>query len=470
MKKFYFLCFGLYFSFLVNPTLTFSGVSEDEARKIIQSISTYGIQPYHLLSKKAQDRVSPVFILGTSLKAPEISVNYVNLESRTEEEVRDAVHIAVFEETRGIFGIAHERVWPLHSPLNALGNAKDQAAGLQEFSDRLSSTLVFILTPPQELRKLTQKEIDESEIFQKMEMLPGTSLAFYSLYSIGHNDGLYQGRGRCLDEAFLSNSQIKKTNAIVEIKTQLSFPYSSIQAILSPTKYLDEVNSVFAQYPRIKIIEVQSRPTAVNKVSDFLEIFYKESFFKKDEIFRVDPKIYSRYQGPVQWVSAPDYEDALMKLQSSEGKVFSIHAVRLPTKYDFSVRFIENSDSSEELLKKIKASVLQQYPSGAAWVAVNKVFTTDFSDSGLFGLSNTTDAEFFRKIRENFQDFIPLLEDLKKAKGDFLMAKVKGGLTDAQKEQLTQEGAFFTPCLEDESSDMVAFLKSSKSQISKIIK
>lgn len=293
-----------------------------------------------LTSIKARGLCAPASLRGagsltnktfqTAATSASLCVNYLNLENASERERLLALQTALYEEYYGVYGILVERPFPFQ-------RKSHDALFKEELEARLMSSIVFILSPP--------------TIWPHSALLPGaerntkTEVAYYELgLTYNSSDGFSQTRGRSL----VSGKSLPYTNRVTEIKTEKPFHSSDILTILTPEHLYESVREIL---PETCVTSVPSRAVELNKLPEMLSICHNESL-----------------QCSVT-VNAPDFETALLGLRN---KKFSIHALRLHTPCDLTVRAVSNVEAKRDVVEQVNGTVMVQYDDGSGFVCMSK--------------------------------------------------------------------------------------------------
>lgn len=372
---------------LVKPPII--EIQQNHIRKTLESILKNGL--CSLKKIPSNDAIPNKTFTDESTHS--LCVNYLNLVGCTTEERRAAIQTAVYEEYTGILGVALERTWPLQK----IDNEKIAQA---ELIDRLINVVVFILEPPKNHPL-------------KAQPFNGTSpvdLAFYEGNAddlTGASDGFSQSRGKLLSNKSLT------TKHVTEIKTLHTFNLKEIKAILVPEPLFELVKTIFIK-TRIDILAVPTEVFLLEKIPEMLFLLHNQKLNK-----------------PLN-VHAPKFEEALNNFVKNQNcNQFSIHAVRLHTPFDFTVRFLKNIETHTSLIKKIEATIFDKHGDDG-WVLVHKCFS----------VSKKANIEQLKKLGVS-QKSIHLTEaeavagdaliaQLMKAKGENKMGNVYAALTTAQ--------------------------------------
>lgn len=259
-----------------------------------------------------------------------ICVNYVNLKDASLEEKNLAYAAAFDEEYLGVSGISLERNHPLQRVTNP-------EISHQEIQQRIMHQVVFVLAPP----KISPR---------RMIVHEGKSPAEFAFYSSTLDDGFSQAR----EKSVFTNQNVLDCNRVTEIKTSVTFESKDMIAILAPEFLYDMCRSVFSD---IEIISINSSKKTLKCLPKMLQMCFDESL---SEPLSLD---------------VPDYASALDKFCAARKLTqFSLHAVRLNTPFDFSLRPIYNWHKHEAFLLSIKAQMAYEHHEHQAWFWVHKQY------------------------------------------------------------------------------------------------
>lgn len=345
--------------------------------KSLMSIREHGLIPLDRQSNQAL----PNAAINIQSIGRNICVNHVNLTNATPEETTTALHVAVYEEYCGIYGILAERQWEFQ-------RSNDEKIKLQEIEERLQSSIVFILEPPK-----------KTSI--KMLKMPGNNqpieVQFYEFH--GQNeftDGHSQERGRSLlDES------IMRANRVTEIKTMHSFRPSEILAALVPTQLIRVFQEIFVN-TSIKLIEAHLVQKEFIRIPKFLEFLHNEKHEKKFV------------------VKCPDFMNTLSAFVDKDPKTknFSLHAVRLHTPFDFMPRYVVNCKNHNDFLEKNHAEILSIVKNDA-WVAFHKSISTSRNKIIERLKLNSRHVKIAEKIEKNTKIQEEKFQKIKSLQGGF---------------------------------------------------
>ena len=308
-------------------TQTIRSFNDEQNQAILRSIAAHGLCPGG--APLGEPALHATYQSAKTDNA--ICVNYMNLTGASHQEQKLAIKVAVHEEYCGVYGIATERSFPFQKKT-------DSVLFQKELSERVMSCMVFILPPP----KLSPRN---GKIFGSRQT---THIAFYQLPDGSQNDdGFSQSRGGSL----LADEDLSYTNRVTEIKTSKSFSKKEILVILVPKELVPLAQELF---PHTQIIPVENKAITI-KLPQMLDILLNE-------------KIHT----PVK-VNAPNFEGALLALPQKE---YSIHAVRLHTTFDHTVRPVVGVEHNQAFLSKAKAKIAMVEADGSGFVFLSKKYAT----------------------------------------------------------------------------------------------
>lgn len=266
-----------------------------------------------------------------------ICLNYLNLTKSSAAEFDLALQTAVHEEYTGIYGILLERQWPFQ-------RIESDSLLQREATERLINSLVFILKPP-------PKKIGRVSIFCKNGEVEA-SLAAYEVNNGIPTDGFSQSR----DKSVISGKTLPHSVRITEIKTTHVFSKSEMQAILVPEHLVSLVEKKFTG---VTIIAVPTQDITLRSIPHILSILHDQKITK-----------------PIN-VKAPDYLLSLSTyIKENKLEECSIHAVRLHTSFDFTMRTIQGiaSATSQNVISKSNATVIPDQRGDDDWIIVHKSY------------------------------------------------------------------------------------------------
>ncbi len=318
-----------------------------QIQKTFRSIQQHGIVPMDALEKVEKD-CQPTFIFGSAETQKNVCVNYLDLKNSSIGECKRAIKFAVWEEYTGIFGISLERIW-------SLDVQKDPKLVASEIIERLRNNIVLVLKPPTNVSKVSQpikkgdssKPVTTTNLCYQLRNLRGMMVSA---------DGISQIGGECLTLEQLSTEQV------MEIKTDHKFNKEEILAVLIPENLIHLLPVGFNEHfsGKINSVPMTSKLMPINKIPEILKIIHGETI-----------------PSGMMEVRVPDYEGVLCNKILPQYKQFSLHAVRLQTRFDFMARFVANLNDSASILKDALACNLVEYPDHSGWVLVHKSKITD---------------------------------------------------------------------------------------------
>ncbi len=367
---------------------------EDATNAIFLSVNERGLRPLNMIPTTIL--TNPV----THANEGNICVNYVNLVLANEKDAALALDVAVNEEYCGIYGICLERQWPFQR-FNSPELLKLEA------SERLMNSVVFILAPPEK----NPEKSNEVHAAQKP-----TQIAFYEKGKT-EPDGFSQSRGRSI----ITGKEAPYSNRVTEIKTIHQFTKKEVLAVLVPEHLQSMATAIFTTLP---IIAVGTKILTLNSLPRIL-MYYHDELLKK----------------PLT-VEAPDYLDALNKFCAKKGTVhFSLHAVRLHTTFDFTVRPITQVKTAQRLIDSSCSSVAVNYEDDSAWLIVHKNFAIP-KQKIITNLKERTSLpeRNLSKFEKGCQSTMALCTELTKLKGEALFSIVHGELSFPQLSLLADLG------------------------------
>ena len=348
-----------------SKTQSIRSFTDEQNKAILTSIAAYGLCPGG--APLGEPALNATY---QSAKTENIiCVNYMNLSDANHQEKKLAIRVAVHEEYCGIYGITTERSFPFQ-------RKTDSVLFQKELSERIMSCMVFILPPPKLLPR------NSTRIFGSQKT---THIASYQhLDGRQDNDTFSQSRG----DSLLPHDELAYTNRVTEIKTSKSFSKGEILAILVPRELVPLAHELFTD---TQIIPVENKAITLKKLPQILDILLSE-----------------KMHTPVK-VNAPNFEEALLGLPQKE---YSIHAVRLHTTFDHTVRPVVGVEQNQALLSKAKAKIATVEADGSGFVFLSKKYSTSKKTvlatmDTMFGLSPGA-TRSLQKEDEIFEQFVSL--------------------------------------------------------------
>ncbi len=350
----------------------------------------------------AASKIPSKILINNAVQTPDLTknicVNYVNLTDADDNARRLALETAVLEEYCGIYGISLERQWPFQRFENI-------DLFKQEAFERLMNCVVFILKPPT-LGKIMARPSGAPKACE------------ISFYEFGQeNDDVAHQR----DKNLLTGQTHPYTHRVTEIKTTHIFQLAEMQAILAPTHLVKDIKSVFKG---INVIPVADKPMTFRSTPTISNHFHNEAI-----------------REPIT-LNAPDFLETLLALTAEKSmQKFSIHAVRLNTTFDFTLRPIAALSKHQPLLKKVHAQVFGEGPDDFGWTIVHKNY--GISKAKLLKYLTETEAlppEYLSNVGLAMKPFFPLFDELSKAKGELVINNVYANLSKPQTALLKKMG------------------------------
>jgi len=299
--------------------------------KQLESLAKHGIVSLCEVEQKEKG-LSVNYVVGTQRIQGSVCLNHIELKSRTVQEIRDAIRIAVYEEYTGILGISLERGFPLLKTTGALTK--------KEIADRLSANIVFVLKPP------TFKTHAPVVLFDSSTRISRIRTAYSA------TDGLSQSRAELVTGGKVASDRI------CEIKTDNTFDWSQVLKVLVPESLMEAASSAFSEHAS-KLISVEDVDATITKIPSILTIFHKE-----------------HTEGSLL-LSVPNYERVLLDTIVPRYSNFCLHAVRLNTIFDVAVRYAENLSTSADTIKAANSSVAAKDPLGGGWFLLHQAALID---------------------------------------------------------------------------------------------
>lgn len=297
---------------------------EETAKKsnlsILNSIYTHGLISPH----KIKDGVLTNQTTQTSELHENLCVNYVNFKDASPQEKENAYTAAFDEEYLGVFGVSLER----SHPFQKISNCQ------LEIQERIMHQVVFVLRPPQ--------------LFKVKQVLPGASVpAELSFYNPNYKDGFSQAR----QKSVFTNKDVASCHRVTEIKTTYHFVPKDFIAILAPEFLYQACQEIFAG---IEVIPVPSQPRSLKCLPEMLGYSFNEKLKNSQEL------------------NVPDYASTLKDYCAAKNLTqFSLHAVRLNTAFDFTIRPVIDWHQHQPFLASLKAQVIPQ-DDHMAWAVLHK--------------------------------------------------------------------------------------------------
>ncbi len=348
---------------ILDITQKIAEFQEAQIKKALGSINSLGIVP---LEKINTEGYTPNFVIGSAETQNSTCVNYLNLGACTPLVTqKDVIHEAVWEEYMGVFGISMERAWSFSFQKNPLLTA-------QEIQARLCTNIVFVLKPP-----------SEKGIATPISGVQGAMIDYY--YQKPVNIGIDHDGFSCVRGKTLDGTPKKNIPQLMEIKTYHIFSKEEIIAVLVPESLYEYHSKELSEYFQEKVLKVLNVVKPINRLPEMLRIMHSEHIPENTLSLPV-----------------PDYESVLESQIAKNHKQFSLHAVRLPTVFDFTPRYIHNLSNSHNLLKLLNADLLKENEDGSAWVLVHQTKCFDAQKNESFRkysgiLSSRFDNTFCRE-------------------------------------------------------------------------
>lgn len=367
-------------------------ISVQESQKqaiqaVFHSINANGLLPLSRIPKTVL--TNPVTQCHTV--DGDICVNFVNLRDANKDEAKLALTTAIQEEYCGVYGISLERQWPFQR----FASSKLLRA---EVSERLIHSVVFILAPPQKNRGMYKKNITAG-------IEKPTMIAFYEGIK---KDGFAQSR----DKSVVTGEKMPYSNRVTEIKTPHVFSKRDVYAVLVPEHLVNMARETFTE---LRIIPVAIKRLELHSLPHILTVYHDE-----------------KIKGPLT-VAAPDYLSALETFYCEEDtQEFSLHAVRLHTSFDFTVRPVTNVTSNEQLLNLTHAKIAKKDDDDSAWIIVHKNF--GLSKQNLFNRLGHSDFpnQHLNTMKKGCQYSIELFSQLASLKSEVTLNNVYDELSKPQ--------------------------------------
>jgi hypothetical protein len=212
---------------------------------------------------------------------------------------------------------------------------------MQEIQARITHQVLFILQPPS-LLPFRGKPFDAQD---------SVDLAYYSPK---RDDGFSQARSKSV----FTGADIPFCSNVTEIKTDKDFSIEKkdVIAILVPEHLVETCHEIFSA-TGIDIISVSSSQKTLRCLPQILEMSFKETL--------TDPLS----------LHVPKYATVLdAYCQQNKISHFSLHAVRLNTDSDFTLRPIANGHLHQAVLKSVHARIAHQNEDGLAWAVIHKKY------------------------------------------------------------------------------------------------
>jgi len=370
-------------------------VQSQANQAVFESISKNGL----CATSKIRSKVLVNHVTQTPDLFKNICVNYVNLTHADENARRLALETAVLEEYCGIYGISLERQWPFQ-------RFENSDLFKQEAVERLMNCVVFVLNPP----TLGTRMAKPSGAQKACE------ISFYEHEHDEPDDFAHQR-----DKNLLTGRTHPYTHRVTEIKTTHTFLLNEMQAILAPLDLVDDIKHVFKG---INVIPVPDKPMTFRSIPDISKRFHNEAI-----------------KEPIT-LTAPDFLEALLALTAEKSmQKFSIHAVRLNTTFDFTLRPIAALSKHKDLFKKVHAQVFAEGPDDFGWAIVHKNYGV--SKAKLLEHLTKTEAlppDYLSNVGLAMKPFFPLFDELSKAKGALVINNVYANLSKPQTALLEKMG------------------------------
>ncbi len=411
---------------LINVSELFSQAVITATENLLQSVCTRGLLPL----ADIPDRAYSIPMTSTSTVEGNICVNFVDLRGTlSAPEIQTICQTLALEEYTGVSGIALERGWPLCNPAD-------------EIMQRLMNICVFILVPP--IRAgVTQEQEGDGTIIETC--------------CYRDDDGISVERDLCI-----TGRKPEKTHRIAEIKTKRSFSLADMRAILVPEKFITLVTKIFngITFP---IIPVKSGNL------EFRRMPYTTSALHGQKT-----------EGGIT-CDAPNYQQAFLEyINGHPGENFAVHAVRLPTIYDFELRYVRNIVDSQELLTKTRATIVDTCPDGSGWCVVSKQFAFARADmiarlrEAAASIVEDSAKEFYQGLAQQIEvtnrENEELLVQYKAAVGKFKMSRYKDRWQPGQVEALEKLGAHIVSLDQDQLKyAMISYPESCKEAVKSIV-
>jgi hypothetical protein len=364
---------------------------------IFDSIAQNGLVPLGSIDKKCLVN----FVLGTSPKVQQnICVNYLDLQGCNEKKINAAITVALWEEYTGLFGISLERAWPFSS-------CQQQNIFIDQVKQRIFQNIVFVLKPPAE--KVIACKI------------PNTNKSIQVCYQKNNffsTDGFSQVRG-----LFLTGSSDVTSEHVTEIKTEKHFSSDDILAVLVPEHLMALAKKYFPDSFNIITVPMAKPHVALSRIPTILSLLHGQLVA----------------EGGALTCPAPDYEKILKEKIIPQYGNFSLHAVRLITPYDISMRYIDNLSNTQKILEATQAEIVTRYADGSGWALVHASQVFKPSDKAVKRLASASagisvDKFTLERVNAIFRD------GLMAAKGSHAMINYFDTLNEQARRNLSALG------------------------------